>query len=201
MVNQLIANIELVATVASAAVALVVAGASWLSWRRAELRRDEVHAWAGAAIEALQSIRLICKLGPQPIPAADARARITDLRFKTSVLAEQGRLFFRNSGSESGDASKERGYRGKRPEILDQLVVAHQIACAWPTASADERARMALVAQDITRRFVTLMQSEVGRTRTASPDTRRRGNGASLTWRMSEIGADRLRSAGAGDDN
>lgn len=195
MIQQAIDNIELIATVASTAVALTVAAASWRSWRRAELRRDDVHAWANQAIEALQSVRLICTLGPQPLPAADERARITELRFKTSVLVEQGRLFFRNSGREAGDERRERGYRGKRPEILDQLVVAHQIACAWPTAKAEERARMGIVARDIVQRFVTLMQSEVGRTRTASADTRRRGNGASLVWRMQEIGADRLAAA------
>ncbi len=106
--------------------------------------------------------------------------------FETSILVERGRLFFRNARSGHG-RHKPHAYRGKRPEILDQLVIAHQIACTWPDADSDRRRMMGVVASDVLRRFVSLVQMEVGRTRTASADTRRRGDGADLDMRLREV--------------
>jgi len=186
-------EIELIATVASALLAAIALAAAYLSYRRAELRRDDVLEWAHEAIAAMQALRLICTRTRLHLTAAEERARLSALMFDTSILVERGRLYFGNARrSRWRQRERERAYRGKRPEILDQLVIAHQIACGWPTAPADDRARMRVIADDVLRRFVSLVQAEVGRTRTASADTRRGGNGANLGWRMRAIDPARL---------
>ncbi|MEI9852546.1 MAG: hypothetical protein WDN24_18700 [Sphingomonas sp.] len=195
MTDWLFDHIEGVAGAASALATAIALLATWLSWRRSELRRDDVHDWANEAIAAMQTIRLICAGRRTAMTPEEARTRLTQLAVDTSVLVERGRLFFRNARSWDG-RHLPRAYRGKRPEILDQLVVAHQIACAWPGANPEERVRMALVSEDVLRTFVTLMQAEVGRSRTASAGTRRRGDGADLGWRMQDLDPDRVAAAG-----
>lgn len=195
MIDWIANHIEGVAGAASALITAVALFATWLSSRRSELRREDVHDWANEAIAALQTIRLICASPRMQLTREDERTRLSQLAIDASVLVERGRLFFRNARSSDG-RGRQRAYRGKRPEILDQLVVGHQIACSWPEADADKRVRMGLVAEDVLRRFVTLMQAEVGRSRTASAGTRRRGDGADLDWRMMDLDSDRLASAG-----
>jgi hypothetical protein len=191
MRDWLFANLDTIATVGSAVLTAVALFASWRSWRRSELRRDDVLEWANAAIAAMQSVRLITGTSRMPLGDDEARQRMAALMFETSILVERGRLFFRNSGTWKR-RDKPHAYRGKRPEILDQLVVAHQIACSWPAAMPDDRKAMGLVAEDVLRRFVSLVQMEVGRMRTASADTRRGGDGADLRWRIRELDPARL---------
>lgn len=196
MVDWIFAHVEAVAGIASALVTAVAVFGAWLRWRRSELRRDDVQQWADEAITALQTLRLICASGRLRLAPEDARARLAQLMIDTSVLVERGRLFFRNARSPQG-RHLARAYRGKRPDVLDQLVLAHQIACAWGDAGPEERVRMGLVAEDVLRRFVTLIQGEVGRSRTASAGTRRRGDGTDLEWRMRELDPDRVAAAEA----
>lgn len=197
MTELLIANVETVAGIVSAALTAIALFASWRSWRRAELRRDDVLAWANQAIAALQSIRLITGTSRMHLDAQAERERLGQLMFDTSILVEQGRLFFRNARSRHG-RDKPEAYRGKRPEVLDQLVLAHQIACTWPAADADARARMGVVAEEVLQRFVSLVQAEVGRVRTASASTRRRGDGIGLEWRMQQVDSARLGDRASG---
>ena len=49
---------------------------------------------------------------------------------------------------------------------------------------------MGVVAEQAVRSFVTLVQGEVGRQRTASADTRRGGQGVDPSWRMSQAQID-----------
>ncbi len=186
MGKLLLDNIATVAGIVSAAFAAIALLASWQSVRRAELRRDDVLGWANEAIAALQTVRLLTG-GSVPADEAGIRAKLAALMFDTSILVERGRLFFRNTAQRRHGQDKPHAYRGKRPEILDQLVLAHQIACAWPSAEATERQRMGVVAEDVLRRFVSLVQMEVGRVRTVSADTRRRGDGADLKARLLEL--------------
>lgn len=197
MIKILTANPEATAAIVSALLAAFALFAGWRSNRRNELRREDVLDWANESIAALQTLLLLSIHGDPPIPAAEATRRRTDLLIQTSVLVERGRLFFRNAGPHSVGSEKHRAYRGKRPEILDQLVAAHQIACRWPTASDEERVRMRLVAEDCLKQFVSMVQQEVGRSRTASADTRRGGSGALLGLRMSELDPDRVNAAWA----
>lgn len=197
MIDFLPGNLEATAAIVSAVLTAVALFAGWLSSRKSELRREDVLDWANESIAALQTLLLLCIHGDPPIPAADAERRRVELLIQTSVLTERGRLFFRNAGPFSHGREKHRAYRGKRPEILDQLVAAHQIACRWPRANDDERVRMRLVAEDCLKQFVSLVQLEVGRSRTASADTRRGGSGALLGVRMGELDQDRVDSAWA----
>ncbi|MBS9478989.1 hypothetical protein [Ancylobacter radicis] len=112
---------------------------------------------------------------------------MSDLIFATSIEIEKGRLFFKNHTIDDFGKEKKEAYRGYRPLILDQLVVAHQIACEFPEANDDERLRMELVAEDCLKTFVSMAQKEVGRDRTASADTRQGGDGAQLWHRMQDV--------------
>lgn len=197
MLDFLPDKIEGIAAAASVILTLIALFASWRSGRKSELRREDVANWADESIATLQTLLLISIHGDPPIPAAEADRLRTEALLKTSILVEQGRMFFRNAGPYSEGREKHRAYRGKRPEILDQLVAAHQIACRWAKANDDERVRMRLVAEDCLKRFVSLVQLEVGRSRTASAGTRRRGTGALLTVRMEELDPERVASAWA----
>ncbi|MBO9713537.1 hypothetical protein [Sphingomonas sp.] len=188
MPQLLLDNLDTLAAVVTAVLTAVALFASWRSWRKAELRRDEVQRWADESIAALQSVWLITGSTRMKLTPDEERVRLVQLIFDTSVLVERGRLFFRNARSGHG-SGKQRAYRGKRPEILDQLVLAHQIACAWPEAPPETRAKLGILADAVARRFVTLVQAEIGRVRTASPDTRRRGDGIDLDGRLREIDA------------
>jgi hypothetical protein len=195
MLDLLKGKMEAVAATVSAILAAFALFAGWRSSRKSELRREDVANWADESIAALQTLLLICIHGDPPIPALEAEKRRADLLFQTSILVERGRMFFRNAGPYSEGGEKHRAYRGKRPEILDQLVAAHQIAVRWPRADDEERVRMRLVAEDCLKRFVSLVQLEIGRSRTASAGTRRRGTGALLTVRMEELDPDRVAAA------
>lgn len=190
-------NLEAMAAVVSVLLTAVALFAGWRSSRKAELRREDVANWADEAITALQTLLLISIHGDPPIQAAEAERRRVELLIQTSVLVERGRMFFRNAAPYSEGRGKPRAYRGKRPEILDQLVAAHQIACRWPRADDEERVRMRLVAEDCLKQFVSLVQLEVGRSRTASAGTRRRGTGAVLSLRMDELDPERVATAWA----
>lgn len=191
MTPLLLDNLDAIAAIVSAVLTAVALYASWRSWRRSELRRDDVLEWADRAIAALQSLRLITGSLRAHLDPEDARERLVELAIETSILIEQGRLFFRNTRSRYGKW-KPSAYRGSRPVILDQLVLGYQVACAWPAASPDDRERIGVVADDVLRAFVSLIQKEVGRERTASADTRRGGKSADLPWLMQQVSEERL---------
>ncbi len=167
---------------------------TWMSWRRSELRRDDVLVWGNDAIAALETILLICideenhRTAPNP--------RMDDLRYRTAILVEQGRLFFRNKDPHRHGGSKQSAYRGLRPCILDPLVVAHQIATAWPTADPADRAGIRMIAESRLKSFVSLLQKEVGRDRTASAETGEGGDGATLRHLLSQLERERAHSPG-----
>jgi hypothetical protein len=167
---------------------------TYRSWRKRELRRDDVLAWGSEAIAALQSLLLICLDEEHGTGASNPR--LEWIRFNSSILVERGRLFFRNADPEAKGAWKERAYRGYRPCILDHLVTAHQIASAWPAAKGLDRTRMRMVAEDCVRSFVSLLQEAVGRDRTASADTSRGGQGADLDQLMAQLDSHRVETGG-----
>nr|QQZ49940.1 hypothetical protein JKL49_25110 [Phenylobacterium glaciei] len=143
------------AAIASALVAVLALIGGGLRWRDQALRRDDVHAWADRAIDALQSLVLLTSLRTDQIPAESARERLTQIVFATSVLTEQGRLFFRNQADGPFGREKPRAYRGRRPQILDKLIAAHNVALRLPQADAGEQAQLALVAEDALKDFVS----------------------------------------------
>lgn len=164
----------------SIVVAAVAAFLVWGQWRERQLRKDDVLRWANSVIEALQSLYLLTRLGDEVVDDQFRRRAITQLALDTSVLVEQGRLFFRNAPDPEHGKDKLPAYRGYRPELLDPIVVAHQIACAWAQADGERRRQMSLVAGDCVARFVSMAQMEVGRSRTASRQTAKGGRGDNL---------------------
>ncbi|MAK80631.1 hypothetical protein [Phenylobacterium sp.] len=182
---------EALAALVSIVGLLLAATAWWIRRRDDSLRRTDVHAWADRAIEALQSVVLIARLSARALPPAEFEIRRIDLAFKTSVLAEQGRLFFRNRRWGREGREKQIAYRGRRPAILDDLIVAHQACLELASPDAD-RLKIGLVAEDALKRFVSSVQSEVGRSRTASAATSRSGRGIDIQRLMEELDARRV---------
>ncbi len=180
-------SLEALAAIVSAVLTAVALFASWRGWRQRELRREDVHAWANEAIVAVKSVQLIAAQKALRLTRTEERERLRQLVLDTAILVERGRLLFRNRRHGRFGEEKQAAYRGKRPELLDQLVLAHQIACQLPDADAEQRRRMAVVAREANRRFVTLVQREVGRVRTAAASSRRRGDGIGLEWRMRQV--------------
>lgn len=170
---------ESIATIAAAILSLLAAVAGYIEWRKSELRREEVHAWANDGIDALQSLVLTITI---TLPGWDGQRadKLTELGFRTSILVEQGRLFFKNNTRSKYKMNKEVAYRGIRPIILDQLLIGHRISLAWPASDTEDQRLMREVATECLKRFVSLAQQEVGRRRTASLYSARDGNRSDL---------------------
>ena len=197
------ASWQTIAALASAGLALIallggVLGAT-LRAREQALRRDDVHDWANAAIEALQTLELLCVLPPDQLGLAHAEARLAQVIFRTSILTEQGRMFFRNTRVGRLGAEKPAAYRGRRPAILDCLIVAHEAARRLSGADAETRARLSLVSEDSLKRFVSLIQPEVGRSRVRSPAAGRPGDSIRLDLMMARLDPGRVAARLAGD--
>ena len=186
------------AAIASALVAVLALIGGALRWRDQSLRRGDVHAWADRAIDALQSLVLLTSLRTDQIPAQAARERLTEIVFATSVLTEQGRLFFRNQADGRFGREKPRAYRGRRPQILDKLIAAHNVALRLPQADASEQGALALVAEDALKDFVSLIQQEVGRSRSAHPGPGKPGDGTDLDLLISRLDPRRVADRQAG---
>lgn len=185
----------------SATIAAIGATLVYLQWRERRYRKDDVLKWANEVIRNLQTLYLICFLAKDNYEETQVMEMQKQIAIDTSVLVEQGRLFFRNVPDPEHGKDRPPAYRGYRPELLDPIVVAHQIACQWDTADIPTRRRMTLVAEDCVRRFVSMAQMEVGRSRTAHRDTARGGRGHSLVQLMEDLKADRieaLRNRGRG---
>jgi hypothetical protein len=175
--------------------ALIAFGGLFIAWRQSResaLRRADVLAWANEVIRTLQSLLLICVLDEDEVDAATRKTMLTQIIFDTSVLVERGRLFFRNEVRDDHGQNKELAYRGYRPTILDQIVVAHQIAREWQKASEAERLNMMLLAESCAKKFISLAQQEVGRSRTVSAVTKKAGDGRQLDDLLKDFNAAQL---------
>lgn len=172
-----------------AACGLMVA---WLQWRERQFRKDDVLKWSNEVIRNLQTLYILLFLGEDNFGGDFILSTLKTITIDTSVLVEQGRLYFRNAPDPAHGRDKHAAYKGFRPEVLDAIVVAHQIAAQWDTADAGNRRRMTLVAEDCVRRFVSFAQMEVGRGRTVSPDAAKGGRGDHLAMLMDGLSADRI---------
>lgn len=185
-------DISTITAIASAVLTAIGLITGWYHWRRKELRREDVLAWANESIAALQTLIVVGKLKDPPLDSDTAKKEILEVIFQTSILIERGRLFFKNQITDDYGSEKQPAYRGYRPKILDPLVLANQVACAWPLADKEKRLRLRLVAEDCLKDFVSLAQKEVGRGRTASVDTSQGGEGVHLPSRLDAVSAERL---------
>ena len=175
--------------IAMSSLLLTLAGLffTWYHWRRSELRRDEVLSWANECIECLQALFIISFM-KEPILNQN---KINEVRLKaifdTSTLIERGRLFFKNEVSDNFGSEKPAAYRGYRPRILDHLVIAHQIARYWPNNGDEEIKNRSELAENCIKNFVSLVQKEVGRDRSASAEVLKGGKGVRLTDLMADL--------------
>lgn len=176
----------------SAIVAICTAAMVWMQWQERRLRQDDVLKWALEVIRAQQSLYVTLFLGDSITDRVAARQTLAKLAVDTSVLVEQGRLFFKNTPDPRHGADRPPAYRGYRPMLLDPIVVSHQIACQWEGASDDEKERMLLVAEDCVRSFVSMAQREVGRSRTAHEDSALKGEGEKLESLLAKVKPERL---------
>ncbi|MEO6394537.1 MAG: hypothetical protein ABIO40_01330 [Devosia sp.] len=175
--------------------AMIAAAALFLAWRQArerQLRKDDVLRWANETIRSLQTLYLVCFAGETMFDAKEAKQLLAQAAVDTSVLVEQGRLYFRNTPDPEYGKYRHPAYRGYRPRLLDPIVVAHQIAGQWDGAAEAERQRMVLVAEDCIKRFVSDAQLEVGRSKTVSADAGLKGEGEKLEALLAKITPERL---------
>ena len=179
--------LEVAAAVISAIVGVVGLLVAWGSWRRSELRREDVFGWSNEVIRSLQSLVLITSEKINHSNLDLPQEKIFNVAFDTSILIERGRLLFKNAIMDDFGKGKPLAYQGYRPEILDHIVVAHQVSVEWLNADDEERAYMSKIAKNCLMNFVSLAQKEVGRSRTVSSDARAAGDGANLRYLMSEL--------------
>ena len=90
-------------------------------------------------------------------------------------------------------SDKPLAYQGLRPRILDYLLIAHQVACSWPTASAKDRLKLGYLADNATKEFVSTAQKEVGRDRTAFSGAAKEGTSIELSDLLPGVNDEMLR--------
>ena len=163
--------------VISVVVAVIVALGTFFAWRSDQLRRGEVLEWGLKCIDQLQKLHLWC--GSNTGQEKDT-CMPSEYSTGISVLAEQGRMFFRNASPKDYGQQKELAYRGYRPVILDQLVFAYIVAHAWGDLPPADRAVARKVIAQCKERFVSLLQREAGRKRTADRYSKEAGSGQTL---------------------
>lgn len=168
---------------AGTALSIFVTGAGfYMGWRRYQaetLRSRDVAAWGDKAIAMLLTVELCAKPG-SPIGVDERHKRLSDAYFALSALTEQGRLFFVNVGDRDGTRA-DGTYAGRRPKLLDPLVVAHK-AAARMIDRQDDAAGKPLHALLVEQRkaFVAHVQSEIGRRQTIARDSRKGGEAPDL---------------------
>lgn len=178
--------------IVTAAIALAGLAFTWRKFREESLRRSEVLAWADEAIAALQGLVMVCILRAYPAFAAEADKRLAAIAFDTSILVERGRIFFRNQKRGEFGKDKKPAYRGVRPLVLDPLIAAHQIAVRIPGSEGEQLTRLQCLAEEYLKDFVSLMQVEVGRQKTASQATQIGGSGFNLERELAKVPDDKV---------
>jgi hypothetical protein len=165
---------------------------TWKKFRDDSLRRGDVLAWADDCITAFENVIVAAILFDRPAFKEECLKRLIDAAFDSAALIERGRIFFKNQPFGSFGNEKPPAYRGFRPKILDPLVAAHQIAVRLVESHEDERIRLQILAEDYLKEFVSLVQKEIGRERTAAAETKKAGAGFRLQVAMNAISSERI---------
>jgi hypothetical protein len=187
---------QTIAAIVSSLVGIAGLLVGWQKAREDALRREDVLLWSNEVIRAMKTLVLICLHKEPHLDATTAKNKIVEVMFDTSILIERGRIFFKNEIIDDHGHDKEPAYRGYRPKILDPILVSHQIACRWARADEKERLRMGCVAEDSLKKFVSLAQREVGRSRTASAEASKGGDGLQLDALLCGVSDNKLRHLG-----
>ena len=145
-------------------VALIGLPFAYREWKTKELRKDEVLAWSNECIDVLQRTKLAIADAAGGRPAHDFTAVMAELRARSSTQVERGRLFFRNVGIAHG-SEKASAYQGYRVAILDCLVATSQVCSRALQAGESDLQALTHISDTYAKRFVSLAQSEIGRSR------------------------------------
>lgn len=159
--------------------------------RENDLRHDDVFAWAKEAIRAMQSVVVLCADWGPKLKGKHRQLELSRLAMELSCLLEQGRLFFKNEVADTYGAEKEAAFRGYRPAILDQILIAYLVASRWSELGDDKKFAAKLV-EKCEKKFLSLAQSEVGRDQTASEHNSVGGSRIGLKALLDEIRAENL---------
>ncbi len=160
--------------------------------REDSLRRGEVLAWADDCIATIENMIVGAVLFDRPAFEQECRKRMIDSAFDAAALIERGRIFFKNQPFGTFGSEKPPAYRGLRPRILDPLVAGHQIAVRFMEADEEARIKLQLLAEDYLKAFVSLVQKEIGRERTAAAETKQAGAGFQLQKAMDAVEPERI---------
>jgi hypothetical protein len=163
-----------------------------------QFRIKEVAEWGDRCIEVLQTFAIVT--ASYAATAGEKRVKVEeiihDLGTRASVLVEQGRMYFRNAPDDDGtNLWKHEAYRGTRPEILDQLVIAFAISREWQGSDAARLAQLVALAVRAEQRFVTLIQMEVGRSKVSSHIAGKAGQTVVLDELIASVEALEVRNA------
>ncbi|NGO50944.1 hypothetical protein [Allomesorhizobium camelthorni] len=178
---------ETFAAMVSVVIATIALFLALYQWRVSQLRKEEVQHWANEAIAALRKICLYTGNKDGIFEESFVLNQMSDLCVTTSTLVERGRLYFKNKVIDDFNKNKFEAYRGYRPDILDQIMIAHNISCAWRDSDADTRKKLSKLSEYAARKFVSLVQKEIGRDRTASKYTQTEGQGADIRYFLHKL--------------
>lgn len=178
------------------AIAILTAGGSSYGWRHSKFRYGEVLTWSLEVIRAMQRLQLLLRRDhknnsgvAEHRPEFDREVRESSEAI--SILAEQGRVFFKNSpgrGALRGwGAGKPPAYRGVRPRVLDYLVACYDAADDRPSADRARRKDLLDAVLEAERQFVSLARCEVGRAGSLSVRTREAGQGSPLDGLLEDL--------------
>jgi hypothetical protein len=117
-----------------------------------------VIAWAGRVLTLMAEAYEVAASDTDPKSDWFEKRRMA-LLYGLSARADEGRLFFTNSGQKEGDETKEAAFRGHRPPVLDCVVWAYDAVQAMPGKDVAPR------LSDVRRRFVSEVQALVDPTR------------------------------------
>ncbi len=159
----------------------ITAAGFYMGWRRYQsdsLRSRDVAVWADKAIAMLLTVELCAKPG-SPVGADEQHKRLNDAYFALSALTEQGRLFFVNVGDRDGTRAGET-YGGRRPKLLDPLIVAHKAAARMIERPGTDGKTLHALLVEQRKAFVAHVQSEIGRRQSIARDSRMGGEASDL---------------------
>jgi hypothetical protein len=159
----------------------ITAAGFYMGWRRYQsdsLRSRDVAVWADKVIAMLLTVELCARPGT-PIGGDEQLRRLSDAYFTLSALTEQGRLFFVNIGERDGTRAGGT-YDGRRPKLLDPLVIAHKAAERMIGRPDETSGALHAVLVEQRKVFVAHVQSEIGRRQSIARDSRKGGETSDL---------------------
>lgn len=116
----------------------------------------QVREWGGEVIELLSEAAGLCTLDPAR-SRDDVFFTRSSLLCRLSASVDKGRLFFPNAYTSYG-GTKRKAFRGIRPEILDVVLLAHELAKSIDYEDGTDRELRRLAFTLLKAEFVSVVQ-------------------------------------------